>query len=96
MPALTQLNRISRDYAAGNDDDIGFVIGSGMDLKLSERFSLGMKGLYYPFENDRTVFFENGDRVAGIDSDNATGSMHSSVSTLKSPPPEVDRLACRS
>ena len=42
-----------------------------MDVKLSERFSLGMEGLYYAFEDDSVVFFDNdGGRVANIDSDN--------------------------
>jgi hypothetical protein len=51
-------------------DEVGFVIGSGMDVKLSERVSLGMEGLYYAFEDDKARFFDNGNEVASINSDN--------------------------
>jgi opacity protein-like surface antigen len=55
----------------GNDDEVGFVIGSGMDVKLAERISLGMEGLYYAFDDDRIdVFDTDGDRIARIDSNN--------------------------
>ena len=57
------------DRKGDNDDDVGFVIGSGMDVKLSERFSVGMEGLFYAFDDDKVNFFD-GDRVRSIDSDN--------------------------
>ena len=54
----------------GDNDEVGFVIGSGMDVKLSERFNLGMEGLYYAFDDDKVEFFDNGNRVGSINSDN--------------------------
>ena len=55
----------------GNDADVGFVIGSGMDVKLAERISFGMEGLYYAFYADRIDVIDNsGDRIARIDSAN--------------------------
>ena len=36
---------------------------------MSERFSVGMEGLFYAFDDDKVNFFD-GDRVRSIDSDN--------------------------
>jgi opacity protein-like surface antigen len=59
------------DSNGDNDDDVGFVIGTGMDVKLSDRFSVGMEGLYYAFDDDDVDFFVvDGDRVGSIDSNN--------------------------
>jgi opacity protein-like surface antigen len=40
---------VSRD---GGDDEVGFVVGGGVEVKLSERTSLGLEGLYYGFNGD--------------------------------------------
>ena len=61
-------HRVVRDVSRSREQ--GFVIGSGMDVKLSEHFSLGMEGLYYAFEDDKVLFFENGDQIATIHNDN--------------------------
>ena len=42
-----------------------------MDVKLAERISLGMEGLYYAFDDTKIdVFDNNGDSIARIDNDN--------------------------
>ncbi len=37
---------------SGGDDEVGFVVGGGLEVKLSERTSLGLEGLYYGFGGD--------------------------------------------
>jgi hypothetical protein len=41
-----------------------------MDVRLGERVSLGMEGLYYFFEDDEIKFLNNGVTVTDIDVDN--------------------------
>ncbi len=57
----------------GDDDDdgeVGFVIGTGLDVKLTEHVSIGMEGLYYFFDDDKVDFFVDEDRVDDTDIDN--------------------------
>jgi opacity protein-like surface antigen len=47
-------------FGEDNDNDIGFVGGAGVEVKLSSGVSAGLEGLYYAFgdgENDRGDFF---------------------------------------
>jgi opacity protein-like surface antigen len=36
--------------SSGGDDKVGFVVGAGMEYKLTERMSVGLEGLYYAFD----------------------------------------------
>ncbi len=36
----------------GSDDKVGFVVGGGFEVKLNDRTSLGVEGLYYGFDGD--------------------------------------------
>lgn len=40
------------DFTGVDDTAIGFVVGGGVEHKLSERFSIGLEGLYYNFSSD--------------------------------------------
>lgn len=53
-----------------DDTDVGFVIGTGTDVKLGERISIGMEGLFYGFEEDKVVFFADGKRAGSVSADN--------------------------
>jgi hypothetical protein len=53
-----------------DDTDVGFVIGTGTDVKLGERISISMEGLFYGFEEDKIVFFADGKRAGSLSADN--------------------------
>ncbi len=53
-----------------DDTDVGFVIGTGTDVKLGERISIGMEGLFYGFDDDKVVFFADGKRAGSVSADN--------------------------
>lgn len=57
---------------SGSDDDnkTGFVIGTGIEVKVAEHVSLGMEGLYYHFENEQVALFSGDDHVDDVDLDN--------------------------
>ncbi len=55
---------------SSDDTDIGFVIGTGTDVKLSERLSIGTEGLLYLFEEDKVTFFADGNRAGSLSIDN--------------------------
>jgi opacity protein-like surface antigen len=49
-----------------NDDVVGFVVGAGVDAKLTDRLTLGLEGLYYGFDvDDKTA----GDQTFDSDAD---------------------------
>jgi len=55
----------SRDSAKiydDDDDEVGFVIGGGIEKKLNRQFSIGLEGLYYVFDED-----DDEDFVLGFD-----------------------------
>jgi len=39
-------------FGGEEDDEVGFVVGSGIEAKLSDRVTLGFEGLYYGFDGD--------------------------------------------
>ena len=53
-----------------DNNDVGFVIGSGTELKLSDRISIGTEGLLYLFDEEKVTFFANGNRVGSLNTDN--------------------------
>jgi hypothetical protein len=57
----------------GDDTDIGLVLASGVDVKVSDRVSIGMEGLYYFFGQGDTASFldpETGRPIGGLEDDN--------------------------
>ncbi len=52
----------------GGEDKIGFVVGGGFEVKLSERTSLGLEGLYYGFDGNgassTSTSYEAGDDLS--------------------------------
>ena len=51
-------------------NEVGFVVGTGMDVMLTQRVSMGMEGLYYAFDNDEIDYVVGDDPVAGTDIEN--------------------------
>lgn len=50
-------------FGGKEEDEVGFVVGAGVEAKLSDRMTLGFEGLYYGFDSDDG----NG---SGVDVDN--------------------------
>jgi opacity protein-like surface antigen len=42
----------SAGAVSNSDDLVGFVVGAGVDAKLTDRITLGLEGLYYGFDVD--------------------------------------------
>lgn len=60
----------SRD---NDDNQTGFVIGAGTDIKLSDTVSLGMESLYYFFDEGNNGSIQNpetGDTIGSLEDDN--------------------------
>ena len=49
--------------SGGSDRQVGFVVGTGMDVMLSKRVSLGAEGLYYFFGDDALGISVDGNNV---------------------------------
>ena len=43
------------DFTGVDDTAVGFVVGGGIEHKLSSRFSIGVEGLYYNFSSDTDI-----------------------------------------
>ncbi|RAI41381.1 hypothetical protein CH341_21780 [Rhodoplanes roseus] len=66
-----------------DETQVGFVVGAGVDAKLTDRVSVGLEGLYYGFKND-DVTLPAGQWVVG-DNDNSAFVLRSRLSVRLSP-----------
>jgi opacity protein-like surface antigen len=71
-----------------SDDKVGFVVGAGVDTKLSDRLTLGLEGLYYGFEEDEVSVSGGGDTVTK-DGDNDVFVLRGRISYSLSPAHEA-------
>jgi opacity protein-like surface antigen len=53
-----------------NEDEVGFVIGAGLETMVSEHLSIGMEGLYYFFEDGKAAIFDGDEKVDSFDTNN--------------------------
>jgi opacity protein-like surface antigen len=71
-----------------SDDKVGFVVGAGVDTKLSDRLTLGLEGLYFGFEDDDVRVSGGGASVVNED-DNDVFVLRGKISYSLSPAHEA-------
>jgi opacity protein-like surface antigen len=61
-------------------DAVGFVIGAGVDAKLTDRITLGFEGLYYSFDDDASPAIADGASVSYLSDDSDVFVLRSRLS----------------